>query len=111
MSWLQFILWITGIYFLYYLVNILTDLKTAERTVAGKAISHVLTFAEPVMAEKVEPPTETLTAKNSMPGQGIGDQATPRAEPDVIATGGVSLKAMFNLAREEAILYTRPVSF
>lgn len=114
MTWLQFILWITGIYFLYYLVMILLDLKGGKaRTEAGKAMSYELSFSEPVAAEKVEHPAEALTAQTSMPGQAVAEPPPPESkpEPDNVASGGVTLKNLFNLVREEAILYTRPVNF
>lgn len=118
MTWLQFILWITGIYFLYYLVIILLDLKGSKaRTEAGKAMSYEISFSEPVATEKVAYPAEALTAQNSMPKQPAAQAPPPpppverKPEPDNIASGGVIMKNLFNLVREEAILYTKPVNF
>ncbi|EHQ26461.1 hypothetical protein [Mucilaginibacter paludis] len=118
MTWLQFILWVTGVYFLYYLAIILLDLKGGKaRAETGKAMSYELSFSEPVAAEKVEHPTEPLTAQNSMPRQVATETPPPpppperKPEPDNVASGGVTLKNLFNLVREEAILYTRPVNF
>jgi hypothetical protein len=115
MTWLHFMLWVTGIYFLYYLAIILLDLKGGKaRTETGKAMSYELSFSEPVAAEKVEHPAEALTAQNSMPLQAPAEPPPPperKPEPDNVASGGVTLKNLFNLVREEAILYTRPVNF
>lgn len=114
MTWLQFICWTTGIYCLYYLVMILLDLKGGKaRAETGKAMSYELSFSEPVTAEKLEAPAE-IPAAQPVPQNPVA--AAPQAEerkpePDNVASGGVTLKNLFNLVREEAILYTRPVNF
>jgi hypothetical protein len=93
MTYLKFTLWLFGLYFIYYALIILWDLLRANRT-GVKPEGHVLTFAESVTA--VQPAFE-LTAE---------DIKSP-----VFASGGVSLKQLFNLAQEEAIEYTSQVSF
>ena len=38
-------------------------------------------------------------------------KAAERPRSGITATGGVSLKDFFNVAKQESIIYTRPVSF
>ncbi|MBT2560119.1 hypothetical protein J7E50_02640 [Pedobacter sp. ISL-68] len=112
MNWLQFFLWITGVYTLYYLVVILLELKGNVRLAVGKAMSNELTFNESTEPQLIEAQDDVLTVINpAAPGSGKPIKAGPKAAPEVISSGGVSLKNMFTLAREEAIIYTRPVSF
>lgn len=112
MTWIQFILWVTGCYMMYYLVMILADARNTNRNKAGQAMSHLLTFSETTDAQKVALPDEQLTAKNSMPAYEPETAATAvKAEPEIIGSGRVSLRDLFGLARKEMILYTNPVSF
>lgn len=93
MTWLKFILWVLGLYTLYYTALIFWD-----RLRAGKSDTtndkHELTFVEHIE------PVKSF----------IEEMPDPQTSP-IVSHGGVSLKQMFNLAREEAIEYIRPVSF
>ncbi len=97
MNWLHFILWTAGLYLLYYAAMILYDLKTSGRATPKSALNE-LTFSESILPQEVEhlPDKKAEEAKTKSP---------------IIASGGVTLKNLFGLCREEAILYTRPVSF
>ena|ERR1700722_5182101 len=97
MNWLHFIFWTAGIYLLYYLVMILYDLKTFG-TAAPKSGLNELTFSESVLPQQVE----------HLPDKPAEESKT---KSPIIASGGVTLKNLFGLCREEAIIYTRPVSF
>lgn len=96
MNWLPFLCWTAGIYFLYYLVMILLD--NARKTEV-KAVPNELSFSETVFPQKIE----HLPDKTK--------ENPPRIASPIIASGGVSLKNLFNLCREEAIVYTKSVSF
>ena len=104
MNWLHFSIWVSGVYLLYYLVVILLDVA-ADKRAPAHAVSGELTFSEPVQPKQLqhEPDEEEL------PAEAI--KAAERPRSGVTATGGVSLKDFFNLARQESIIYTRPVSF
>ena len=101
MNWLHFSIWVAGLYVLYYLVIILLDVSTAKRKPA-QAASGELTFAEHVQPQRLEhePDPEPEPA-----------QARPKSSPGIVASGGVTLKDFFNVAKQESIIYTRPVSF
>jgi len=100
MNWPHFILWIAGIYLLYYPAMILYDLKTSGPKSTGSASSE-LTFSEENTPFSVE------HARKETPQK----EAAPKPQPAIIGSGGVTLKNLFGLCREEAVLYTKPVSF
>jgi len=92
MTWIKFATWLCGLYVIYYLGIILWDLMK-NRLPPSKSGSHELTFSEDIA------PVTTFT------------EYQPESGDPVISSGGVSLRQLFNLAREEAIEYIRPVSF
>jgi hypothetical protein len=65
-----------------------------NRLPPSKTGSHELTFSEDIA------PVTTFTEYDQ-----------PESGDPVVSSGGVSLRQLFNLAREEAVEYIRPVSF
>jgi hypothetical protein len=94
MNWLHFCLWVCGIYMLYYLTIIFTDLARARSPT--KTASHELSFAE-------DHGPELLNVADHAPAA--------KLQPSMIASGGISLKETFGLARQDMLEYTRAVSF
>jgi hypothetical protein len=98
MNWIHFLIWLAGLYISYYLVVVLTDSALRGKTASGPA-SNELTFSEDISPKSIEHlPDKPLITE-------------PKPAPAIIASGGVSLKNLFGLAREEAIIYTKAVSF
>jgi hypothetical protein len=93
MTWTKFALWLLGVNAIYYGTNILWDLLTNGRNALARQ-GQELTFAEPFRPVRVE---EELSSEN--------------IRSSVIASGGLSLKELFYRAQQEAIEYTRHVSF
>jgi len=108
MNWLHFLLWVLGIYCMYYLAIILWDAALSGKSPAGRLKSNELTFSETHLPQKLEPGPEVVPVKTKGVA-GVGQKLS--LEPEIIASGGVSLKNLFSLAREESIVYTRRVSF
>jgi hypothetical protein len=98
MNWIHFSIWVAGLYLLYYLVVILLDVAAGKRNPAPTA-SGELTFSEPVHPQQLQHQPD--------------HEPTPEAKvtPEIIASGGVTLKDFFRLAKQESIIYTKPVSF
>lgn len=94
MNWLHFSLWVCGIYMLYYLVIILTDLARGRSPT--KYAAQELSFPGDVRPERVN-------AEDHAP--------SPKPQPSMIASGGKTLKETFGLARQDMLVYTRAVSF
>jgi hypothetical protein len=100
MNWFHFLAWVAGLYLVYYLALILFDYSRSNRP---KTLdSGELTFTEDIVPKKIA----HLPDKTESPPVSI-----PKSESPIIGSGGVSLKNLFGLCREEAIIYTRPVSF
>lgn len=102
MNWTHFLLWLAVIYSLYYITIILLDLAATKRnSIAGG--KPELTFTEQVTPVRLNNSTETkpdLKPKSGKP------------EPaEVLGSGGVPLSDLFRLARQDAIIYTRAVSY
>jgi hypothetical protein len=94
MNWLNFSFWVCGIYMLYYLVIILTDLARGRSPI--KSNENELSFSEDGRPALINPEEHA---------------PQPKAAPSMIASGGKSLKDTFGMARKEMIVYTRAVSF
>ncbi|WP_207423772.1 hypothetical protein [Desertivirga brevis] len=109
MKWSQFLLYLSSIYMLYYSINFLFDFlrfKRYERQVpedetiffAGEVEpTLVVTQDEPV--EVAKPPSVNPVIISSYPIE------------DLQSTGGVSLKELFELAKQDVIQLTRPIPF
>lgn len=97
MTWINFLSYLGMGYALYYVALYLFD----SRASPGKPsdISSVLTFSENVVPEKV-----SLDDFSDVP-------TSAPSSPASIALGGVSIKDLFDLARKDAIEFTKSVSF
>jgi hypothetical protein len=105
MNWTHFLLWVAGIYTLYYLVNILIDAAAVKRTAAANSLTNELSFSElvePELLKQEAGAAVSATKKGSVSKKG---------EPEVIAYGGVPMGDICNLARKNLINYTGAVSF
>lgn len=93
MSYLKFTLWLLSLYFVYYTLLVLWDLFKSRERGPGRQ-EQELTFAEPVSA--IQPAFEPLP----------GDHSSA-----ITASGGVSLRQMFNLAQDDAVEFTSQVAY
>lgn len=99
MNWTHFLLWVAGLYALYYLAIVLIDLAGSNRVPAEHHTTQELTFSESV-------------APTQLQHQPVAEKPKkPKTEPEVIASGGVPITDLFRLAKQEAIIYTQSVSF
>ena len=94
MNWIKFALWLLGIYTTYYIALILWDYLRTNRGEAPDA-KHELTFVEDIN------PIKSLVEEITGSGK----------ESSMAFSGGVSLKQLFNLAREESVEYIKSVSY
>lgn len=97
MNWTHFLLWLAGGYSLYYLIVILADLARSKRQGAVSGNPHELTFSEQV--------TPVLLATQ------VVEPAKSTNKNELFGSGGVPITDLFRLAKQEAIVYTRSVSF
>jgi hypothetical protein len=94
MTWIKFALWLLGVYASYYTGLIFWDYLRTNRGETGSD-KHELTFVEDIH------PIKSLVEEITGSGK----------ESAVSFSGGVSLKQLFNLAREESVEYIKSVSF
>ncbi|RFZ91088.1 hypothetical protein D0C36_19285 [Mucilaginibacter conchicola] len=93
MNWMKFMIWLGLIYLSYYGAIILWDFMKKKNLPADE-VPRELSFEE-----ENEPVKEITVSKPEIYSY------------SVLSSGGIRLKEVFNLAREEAIEYIRPVSF
>ncbi|MBS1529747.1 MAG: hypothetical protein JSU01_05540, partial [Bacteroidetes bacterium] len=90
MSWIHFLLWVLGVYFLYYLAMILWDLGRQKTQGSLKQNGTELTFTESappkLAADFVDASNEGHT------GQPSAGNNPDLVLPEVIASGGVLLR-------------------
>lgn len=94
MNWLHFSYWVSGIYMLYYLVIILTDLARGRSPT--KFSENELSFSEHQKPELLNPEDHA---------------PSPKPEPSMIASGGIGLKEIFTMSRKDMLVYIRAVSY
>lgn len=94
MTWIKFALWVLCGYTAYYTALIVWDYLRTNRGEAANS-KHELTFVEDIN------PIQSLVEEIIGSGK----------ESAVAFSGGVSLKELFNLAREESVEYIKSVSF
>ncbi len=109
MNWLHFLLWVAGIYLLYYLAVILIDVAGGGRAPAANALTDELTFSEAITPTQLSASPLAETANNNKTR--LDEPVKRNYEPEVIGSGGVVIDNLFRLAKQEAIIYTRSVSF
>jgi len=88
-----------GCYLCYYLALILTDALFSKSFQAEKNEIPVLTFTE-------NSPPEKVSLEDFKTGGAVTESG-----PASIGLGGVSLQNLFVLARQDALQYTKSVSF
>ena len=93
MTWIKFALWLSAFYAFYYGALFLWDYLRAGKTLKVDG-PHALTFVE-----------------HSDPVLAVSEPATEYYPTAVVSSGGVSLKQLFNMARDEAVVYTKAVSY
>ena len=103
MNWIHFLLWLAGIYSLYYLTIVLLDIAKSKHPQTAGSV-HELTFTEH------HEPQDAALLLNQEQAQSTAATAAP-STPEMIASGGVPLKDVFSLARKEAIVYLKQVAF
>ena len=110
MNWLHFIIWLAGLYMSYYLAVLLLDIAAGKHAPADGAFSNELTFSEhsaPVQLAPENAGSKDKDAKTRLDETVI----KPQLEPEMIGSGGVIIDNLFKLCKQEAIIYTRSVSF
>lgn len=110
MNWLSFLLWVGGVYLLYYLFIMAFDVIAAKRPVTSGAAGNELTFSDHFTP--VELGADINDGEAAMAQKPLAEAIAPLAnESEMIGSGGVVIDNLFRLCKQEAVIYTRSVSF
>lgn len=100
---------LSGAYFFYYAVNLLFDYSGSGRRVADGTDLVAIGLSSSDLPRKVEigDMDPGFSEIDYFVGEGDGDVA----DSPIVSSGGISIRELFELARDESIEYTRSVSF
>ncbi|MBS1527591.1 MAG: hypothetical protein JST19_18225 [Bacteroidetes bacterium] len=93
MTWFKFLLWLAGLYVVYYLIVMLWDIARNKKGASDAGWTNELHFDGGFVPQR------------------IGQEDAEEGENPVSALGGVTLKGLFDLAKAQSVEYTRGVSF
>lgn len=108
MNWNKFLIIIITAYVLYYSLNLLYDLFLSSRIKTDEAAEDEMFFAETFMPELIlskEEPSAT-TEKNS-----ATIETSTLFSGAIETSGGVGLKQLFALAKDNLIQHTRAIPY
>lgn len=111
MNWLHFLSVLAGAYCLYYLTVILLDVAAGKRNSMINPPGHELTFSENVVPAQLIADTKTTAESSAVKTSLDKPAAAPKKGPEMIGSGGVVIDNLFKLCKQEAIIFTRAVSF
>ncbi|TCD07685.1 hypothetical protein EZ449_14210 [Pedobacter frigidisoli] len=105
-SWTNFLLYMSLIYLIYYSINLLFDLLLSSPS-NGAGLDEdpvflVQDLQEPIDASIIDPADADLLS-----GGSTGDLLH---SGETSSSGGVSLAALFSLASEDAIVFTKQIA-
>ena len=111
MSWTNFLIVIFIIYLVYYSLNLLFDLLIPPKTGSGEIAEDELffsqTFSPELIAAQEEPETTATVSDNT---DAAGPSAVFASGP-IGSSGGVGLKQLFSLAKNNLIEHTRAIPY
>ncbi|RBQ12048.1 hypothetical protein [Pedobacter miscanthi] len=110
MTWTQFIIYLSGAYCCYYGANLFFDYSRAYRAnETGDAGLISVGLSSSDLPQKIA--MEDLDPGFSEIAYFIGEGDGDAADSPIVSSGGISIRELFELARDESIEYTRQVSF
>jgi hypothetical protein len=110
MTWTQFMIYLIGTYCCYYGANLFFDYSRTgmtDKATDTDVISVDLSSSDlprKIAMEDLDPGFSEIAY---FIGEGDGDAA----DSPIVSSGGISIRELFELARDESIEYTRSVSF
>lgn len=110
MTWTQFIIYLSGAYCCYYGANLLFDFSRASVEGENENTNMVavgLSSSDLPKKIEMEDMDPSFAEIDYFVGEGEGDAA----DSPIVASGGISIRELFELAKDESIEYTRSVSF
>ena len=110
MNWNIFLIWLSSIYLLYYLLNIAFDLIIRAPKQKVPSGEQVLTFSEDELPVTVDAAGRSAAVpRKSLPPAVKRDKALPAS--GIGYTGDVSLAEMFELAKADVLQVTKAIAY
>ena len=111
MSWTNFLIVIFIIYLFYYALNLFFDLLISPKNIAGDIAEDELFFSQTFTPELITPveeaeATDTVSDETDAAGVKAG-----LSSGTVGSSGGVGLKQLFSLAKNNLIEHTRTIPY
>lgn len=128
MSWSKFFITIFVIYFIYYAVNIVLDLMNGGKKTNNEVL-ETLSFSDDYKPKKVQFEEEILTEKKNLQSDRLGNEKISVGETKIEQveilerkevnnkktetgiSGGLTISELINLAKTEAIVKSKSISF
>ncbi|MCX2575728.1 hypothetical protein [Pedobacter sandarakinus] len=110
MSWTNFLAIIFIVYLVYYLLNLFFDLFLSQRGTVDETAVDELFFAQTftpeliTLEEKAEEAVATDSEKKEKPGPYL-------PTGPISSSGGIGLKQLFSLAKDNLIEHTRAIPY
>ncbi len=112
MSWTTFLCTLLGVYFIYYLINILYDRWTAGKVPGQETSDEKLYFEEDVVPELITLQEQEEPSLDEAGVESVIEQAPLTAvSSEVESTGAVGIGELMRLAKENLIEHTRAISY
>jgi len=111
MSWNNFLILILIIYVSYYALNLLFDLFISPKATAGDIAEDELFFSQTFAPELITPDEEPETSSTVSDKTDAAGLKAGLSSGTISSSGGVGLKQLFSLAKNNLIEHTRAIPY
>lgn len=111
MSWTDFLIVIFIVYLVYYSLNLLFDLLISPKPSSGEIAEDELFLSQTFSPELIMPEEKTETDVTVSDKANVAGPAAIISSGQVSSSGGVGLKQLFLLAKNNLIEHTRAIPY
>lgn len=111
MSWNNFLILILIIYILYYALNLFFDLFISPKATTGDIAEDELFFSQTFTPELITPAEESEASATVSDETDAAGHRAGLSSGTISSSGGVGLKQLFSLAKNNLIEHTRAIPY
>ncbi|WP_104382187.1 hypothetical protein [Sphingobacterium sp. HMA12] len=115
MNWTNFLVILTFSYLAYYGINLLYDLFISHKGSPSGTNDETLIFEEHIQPQLIEYQKPSLTTDDTTEKEAVQPINSPKiarqATDKLMSTGAVSIKELFNLAKNNLIEHTSTIPY
>ena len=111
MSWTNFLIVIFIVYLVYYSLNLLFDLLISSKPTQGEIAEDELFFSQTFSPELISAEETKEIAENQKDNPGDSRPSSILSPSPISSSGGVALKQLFSLAKNNLIEHTRAIPY